>query len=175
MKKSATHSRNQTFDLEPAKDNTAGTVDNSGTMEPDNGQDLAQLGWKHFPEGFTQALQETQEALAPAQSGLLNNRYLIKKGQKMSKAPNNGRTLSFVSIWEAPARKVLSDTHEYKKAPTSVIGIEALRTINRIVLAIQDRIDAAERIKPGNDAEPCSAGDPRGSRTTISNSGTDSN
>ena len=65
MKKSATHSRNQPFDLEPADDNTAGTVDNSGTMEPDNGHDLAALVWKYFGEKISETPREVQAALAP--------------------------------------------------------------------------------------------------------------
>ena len=62
-----------------------------------------------------------------------------------------------------------------EKAPTPVIGIEALRTIHRIVLAIREKIAASERTKPENGDLPCSAADPGGSRTINSNSGTDNN
>ena len=93
----------------------------------------------------------------------------------MRKSHKIGRNSSFVSIWKAPAIKVSPDANEHKKAPTPVIGIEALRTIHRIVLAIRERIDAAERNKPGNDSRPCPVGDPGGSRTISSNSGTDNN
>jgi hypothetical protein len=94
----------------------------------------------------------------------------------MSKSHKIGRNSSFVSIWKAPAGKELPDANEHKKAPTPVIGIEALRTINRIVLAIEEKIAAAsERTKSDNGDQPCSAGDPRSSRITNSNSGTDNN
>ena len=92
----------------------------------------------------------------------------------MSKLRDSGRISSVISIWEAPACKVSPNADQHKKAPTSVIGIEALRSINRIVLAIRERIEGSERTKLGNDAQPCPAGDPRSSRTTNSNSGTDS-
>jgi hypothetical protein len=93
----------------------------------------------------------------------------------MSKSHKIGRNSSFVSIWKAPAGKVSPDANEHKKAPTPIIGIEALRTIHRIVLAIQERIAASERTKPENGDQPCPVGDPRGSRTINSNSGTDNN
>jgi|SRR6476646_8593203 len=93
----------------------------------------------------------------------------------MSKSHKIGRNSSFVSIWKAPAGKESPDANQHKKAPTPVIGIEAHRIINRIVLAIRERIAASERTKPENGAQPCSAGDPRGSRATNSNSGKDNN
>ena len=92
----------------------------------------------------------------------------------MSKSHKIGRNSSFVSIWKAPAGKESPDANEHKKDPTPVIGIEALRTINRIVLAIGEKIDARERTTPGNDVQTGSAGDPRSSRITNSNCGTDS-
>ena len=93
----------------------------------------------------------------------------------MRKSHKIGRNSSFVSIWKAPAGKVLPDANEHKKAPTPVIGIEALRTIHRIVLAIREKIAASERTKPENGDLPCSAADPGGSRTINANSGTDNN
>ena len=55
------------------------------------------------------------------------------------------------------------------------MGIEALRAINRIVLAIQERIEAAERTPEGNHVQTFTVGDPRGSKNTNANCGTDTN
>ena len=69
MKKSATQSRKQRLDTYPADHNSAGVVDNSGSVGADDDEDLAQLVWKHFAEEISQALTEVQKALAPEQSG----------------------------------------------------------------------------------------------------------
>jgi hypothetical protein len=58
---------------------------------------------------------------------------------------------------------MLSYADEDEKTQISVIDIEALRAISRIVRPIQERIDAGERTRPGPDTETCPAGDPRGS------------
>jgi hypothetical protein len=68
MKKSARQSRKQTLD--PSDHIAAGAMDNSGTVGPDNDQDLAQLVWKYFGEEIGEALTDVQQALATEQSAL---------------------------------------------------------------------------------------------------------
>ena len=62
----------------------------------------------------------------------------------MKKSHNIGGISSVISIWEAPACKESADANEHKTAPTSIIGIEALRIINRIVWTIRQRIEIRE-------------------------------
>jgi len=64
MKKSATQTRKQCLDQDPA-DHSVGAMDNSGAAGAANDQDLAELVCKHFREEITQALQEAQQALTP--------------------------------------------------------------------------------------------------------------
>ena len=90
----------------------------------------------------------------------------------MSKLRNSGRTSSVISIWKAPAGKESADANEHKTAPTTVIGIEALRIINRIVWAIRERIRIREATTFGNDVQRCPTGDPSGSKTPDSNCST---
>jgi len=58
---------------------------------------------------------------------------------KMSR--NIGTNSSSVSIWKAPARRVLSNTNEDEKAQIPALGIDGLRTIGRIVNGIKARFD----------------------------------
>ncbi len=94
----------------------------------------------------------------------------------MAKTHNSGRKPSSVSIWDASAGKVSSDADETKKTPIPIIGIEALRNINRIVVAIQERLGTRQETRPGNDDGRTSPeGDPGGPKTTSSNCGTGNN
>lgn len=80
---------------------------------------------------------------------------------------------SFVGIRTTGSYNVLSDTNEDGKVRKEVINFEALRIINRIVLAIQQRIDAANTT--GVSAESCSAGTSGGSKIIGPNSSKDTN
>jgi len=91
----------------------------------------------------------------------------------MSNSQNTATSSSFVSIWKPRSGNVLPDTNKHEKAQTQVIDIDALRAISRIVLAIQQRIDA--RDNPGNDTKPFPAGIPSSSKITGPNSGQDNN
>ena len=60
MKKSATQTRKQCLDLDPA-DHSAGAMDNFGAAGAAHDQDLAELVWKHFREEVGEALHEIQQ------------------------------------------------------------------------------------------------------------------
>ena len=68
MKKSATQSRKQDLDLDPANHIGAGTEDISGSVGTEHGHDLAQLVWKYFAEEISETLREVLEALQPQHS-----------------------------------------------------------------------------------------------------------
>ena len=79
----------------------------------------------------------------------------------MKASSSNVRNSSFVSIWKAPARKYATDASKDEKVQQPILNIEALRTIGRIVRAIQERIEDGQRSEIGSD--PARAGDNSGS------------
>ena len=91
----------------------------------------------------------------------------------MAKSPLIRRSSPFDSIREAGSCNVLPDANENEKFRKEVINIDALRTLSRIVLAIQPRIDAGNNQRAG--AEPCDAGTSGGPKITGANSGQDTN
>ena len=60
MKKSATQTRKQCLDHDPA-DHSVGAMDTSGAIRADNDQGLVQLLWKYFGEEVGEALHEIQQ------------------------------------------------------------------------------------------------------------------
>ena len=92
----------------------------------------------------------------------------------MKKSHNIGRNVSSVSIRYARSCNVVSDANENGKVRKQVINIDALRTISRIVLAIQQRIEAGSDEQ--TNAESASAGNvSSSSKTPGPNSGKDTN
>jgi hypothetical protein len=91
----------------------------------------------------------------------------------MSKARFTRANASFVGIRKPGSCNVSPDTNEDGKVRKEVISIDALRTISRIVLAIQQRIAAGN--DTGTGTEPCSAGTPSGSKIIGPNSDKDIN
>jgi hypothetical protein len=91
----------------------------------------------------------------------------------MAKSRFIHRNSSFGSIREAGSCNVSPATNEDGKVRKEVISIDALRTISRIVLAIQQRIAAGN--DTGTGTEPCSAGTPGGSKIIGPNSNKDIN
>jgi hypothetical protein len=87
----------------------------------------------------------------------------------MSKSPKIPRNSFSVSIREAGSCNVQPDANDHEKIRKEVINIDALRVISRIVLAIQQRIEAGH--DTGTSAEPCSPGNSGGSKTTGPHSG----
>jgi hypothetical protein len=87
----------------------------------------------------------------------------------MAKSHSIRKNLSFDSIPEAGSCNVQPDANDHEKIRKEVINIDALRIISRIVLAIQQRIEAGH--DTGTSAEPCSPGNSGGSKTTGPHSG----
>src|SRR5215510_7975675 len=87
----------------------------------------------------------------------------------MAKSRFIHRNSSFGSIREAGSCNVQPDANDHEKIRKEVINIDALRVISRIVLAIQQRIEAGN--DTGTSAEPCSPRNSGGSKTTGSHSG----
>jgi hypothetical protein len=77
MKKCTTQSRKQTPNIYPADHTVAGAPAKSGFTETADDENLAELVWKHFSEEITQALQQTQQDLAP-----VKDRSIRAKSQK---------------------------------------------------------------------------------------------
>ena len=91
----------------------------------------------------------------------------------MAKSRFIHRNSSFGSIREAGSCNVSPDTNKDGKVRKEVISIDALRTISRIVLAIQQRIAAGN--DTGTGTEPCSAGTLGGAKIVGPNSDKDIN
>jgi hypothetical protein len=87
----------------------------------------------------------------------------------MSEPQNRGGNLSFVSIRSGPSTQKRWDANDHEESHLPVIDVEALRSIRRIVLTIQERIAAGQESKPGHDHQRLSDGDPSGSTDTRSN------
>lgn len=87
----------------------------------------------------------------------------------MAKSRFIHRNSSFGSIPEAGSCNVQPDANDHEKIRKEVINIDALRVISRIVLAIQQRIDAGN--DTGTSAEPGSPRNSGGSKTTGPHSG----
>jgi hypothetical protein len=87
----------------------------------------------------------------------------------MAKSHSIRKNLSFDSIREAGSCNVQPDANKNEEIRKQVIDIDALRTISRIVLAIQQRIDAGN--DTGTSAEPGSPRNSGGSKTTGPHSG----
>ena len=151
MKKNATHSRNQSFDLAPADDNAAGAVDTSGTIEPDNGHDLDQLVCTG-PTGTS-----------------------AKKGKKMSKSQNSASNSSFVSIWKPRSGGITADASKREKLEALLLDIEGLRGVSRIADGIRARIGSSEQCESEAQLQQSGAGDPSSPTAVSSNRSTDTN
>ena len=91
----------------------------------------------------------------------------------MAKSHSIRKNTSFDSTREASWCNVLPDANENGKVRKQVVNTDALRTISRIVLAIQQRIDAGDNA--GNNTQPCPVGTPGSSKTTGPNSGKNTN
>ena len=65
MKKNATQQQTRSPNIYPADNTAAGLMDKPGAGAG-NDQDLAELVWKYFREEITEAIQESQQALTPA-------------------------------------------------------------------------------------------------------------
>jgi hypothetical protein len=87
----------------------------------------------------------------------------------MAKSRFIHRNSSFSSIREAGSCNVQPDANDHENIRKEVINIDALRIISRIVLAIQQRIEAGN--DTGTSAEPCSPGNSGSSKTTGPHSG----
>jgi len=87
----------------------------------------------------------------------------------MAKSRFIHRNSSFGSIPETGSCNVQPDANDHENIRKEVINIDALRVISRIVLAIQQRIEAGN--DTGTSAEPCSLGNSGGSKTTGPHSG----
>ena len=80
MAKSATRSQIRSTNIYPAG-NTV-TQPNSSDVTDGSDSDLVGLVWKHFQEEIDQALQETHQALAPAQNGSLDTHVRNKRNEQ---------------------------------------------------------------------------------------------
>ena len=84
MAKSATRSQIRSTNIYPAG-NTV-TQPYSSDVTDGSDSDLVGLVWKHFQEEIDQAVQETHQALAPAQNGSLDT-DVRKKGNAQKSNP----------------------------------------------------------------------------------------
>src|SRR5262245_61238350 len=91
----------------------------------------------------------------------------------MKKSRGRCRNSSFVSIRKAPVQNMLSNTNRDEKVQTTVLNIEALRTIGRIVRAIKTQIDIANREHNPRDTQDSAAGDADSAATTCPVGGQD--
>src|SRR5262245_10956782 len=87
----------------------------------------------------------------------------------MSKSRKIPRNSFLVSMREPGSCNVEPDANDHEKIRKEVINIDALRVISRIVLAIEQRIDAGN--DTGTSAELRSPRNSGGSKTTCPHSG----
>src|SRR5262249_42619322 len=83
----------------------------------------------------------------------------LKTRGKMKKSRGGCRNSFFVSIRKAPLQKYATDTNRHEKVQTPILGIEALRTIGRIVRPVKVRIDLANGQHNPKDIQDSAAGD----------------
>ena len=80
MAKSATRSQIRSTNIYPAGNTVP--QPNSSDVTAGSDIDLVGLVWKHFQEEIDQALQETHQALAPAQNGSLDTHVRNKRNEQ---------------------------------------------------------------------------------------------
>ena len=64
----------------------------------------------------------------------------------MKTSHENCENLQSISIRNAPAQNVLSDTNEDEKLTTAAVNIEVLRAICRLVRSIRAKIESEGRV-----------------------------
>jgi hypothetical protein len=81
----------------------------------------------------------------------------------MKSPEQNVENFAFVSVWKGHSRRCATDSNQDEEVQQHILDIEALRTIGRIVRAINERIEASQISETGNDPKAHRAGDNGGS------------
>lgn len=94
----------------------------------------------------------------------------------MTVSRSGGGNSSSVSMRKVHAQNVLSNTNEHEKAQSPALGVEALRTIGRVVRTIKARLaeaDSGHRHAPGevsgksgSESASCQTSSPRNDQPT---------
>jgi hypothetical protein len=150
IKKVAWQPARQISELDPTDQSAAGPAHHRGKTPAENDGDVADLVWKYFAEEITEALRDVQQDLAPDQNESGQAASRRKRLGKWAKHKTQPATYSFVSIRSAPSTQKRWDANNHEESHLPVIDVEALRSIRRIVLTINERIAAMDGRIPGS-------------------------